>query len=61
MKPVAEFWYAVEACDNAIIRFREAHIDCYAVGDIWLVRGRDRDLVIDTGSGIVSPAPWSKR
>lgn len=57
MKPVAEFWYVVEAHDNAIIRFREAHIDSYAVGDIWLVRGRDRDLVVDTGSGIVSPAP----
>jgi len=36
---------------------RESHIDPVAVGDIWIVRGRDRDLVIDTGSGMVAPAP----
>jgi len=56
-KPVAEVWYAVEACDNAILRFRESHIDSYAVGDIWLVRGSERDLAVDTGSGVVAPAP----
>jgi len=28
-----------------------------AVGDIWIVRGRERDLVVDTGSGKVNPAP----
>jgi glyoxylase-like metal-dependent hydrolase (beta-lactamase superfamily II) len=57
MQPVAEVWFSIEVCDNAILRFRESHIDAYAVGDIWLVRGRDRDLVIDTGSGIVAPGP----
>ena len=56
-KPVAEIWFAIEALDHGIIRFREDHIDSYAVGDIWLVRGRDRDLAVDTGSGIVPPAP----
>lgn len=57
VKPVAEVWYSIEACDNDIIRFRESHIDSYAVGDIWLVRGSERDLAVDTGSGIVPPAP----
>ncbi len=56
-KPVAEVWFAAEACDNNIIRLREIHIDTYAVGDIWLVRGQDRDLAVDTGSGIVDPYP----
>lgn len=56
-KPVAEVWFSIEYCETNILRFREAHIDSYAVGDIWLVRGHDRDLVIDTGSGIVAPAP----
>jgi glyoxylase-like metal-dependent hydrolase (beta-lactamase superfamily II) len=56
-KPIAEVWYAVEPCDNNVIRLREDHIDSYAVGDIWLVRGRDRDLAVDTGSGIVDPVP----
>jgi glyoxylase-like metal-dependent hydrolase (beta-lactamase superfamily II) len=56
-KPVAEMWYAIEAYDDAILRFREFNIDSFVVGDIWLVRGRDRDLAVDTGSGIVDPAP----
>ncbi len=56
-KTVAEVWFAIEALDNGVIRFREDHIDSYASGDIWLVRGRDRDLAVDTGTGIVPPAP----
>ena len=56
-KPVAEFWYGIQPQDHEIIRFREIHVDPYAVGDIWLVRGSQRDLAVDTGSGIVPPAP----
>ncbi len=57
VKPVADLWFSIEPRDNNIILLRESHIDPYAVGDIWLVRGSKRDLVVDTGSGIVSPAP----
>jgi len=57
MKPVADIWFGVARQDHSILRFREIHIDPYAVGDIWLVQGRDRDLVVDTGSGIRPPAP----
>lgn len=56
-KPVAEVWYAIELHDPSILRFREIHVDSFAAGDIWLVRGRDRDLAVDTGSGIVASAP----
>lgn len=56
-KPVVEFWYAIQPQGDGIIRFNEIHIDPYAAGDIWLVRGSQRDLVVDTGSGIVPPAP----
>ncbi|MEO1193503.1 MAG: MBL fold metallo-hydrolase [Pseudomonadota bacterium] len=56
-KPVAETWFSLEAYDPGILRFREHNIDSYAVGDFWLLRGGDRDLLIDTGSGIVSPEP----
>lgn len=56
-KPVAEVWFAIEAYDHGILRFREDHIDTFAVGDIWLVRGAESALAIDTGSGIVNPAP----
>jgi glyoxylase-like metal-dependent hydrolase (beta-lactamase superfamily II) len=57
LKPVADLWFSIETYENGILLLREAHIDPYAVGDIWIVRGRDRDLVIDTGSGMVTPAP----
>ena len=56
-KPVADLWFSIEAFENDILLLRESHIDPYAVGDIWIVRGRNCDLVIDTGSGMVAPAP----
>ncbi len=55
-KPVADLWFSIANYANDILLIRESHIDPYAVGDIWVVRGRDRDLVIDTGSGMVAPA-----
>lgn len=57
IKPVADIWYSIEACEDDILLLRESHIDPYAVGDIWLVRGSERDLVVDSGSGMVAPAP----
>ena len=56
-KPVAEFWYAVALYEAKIIRFAEVHVDPYAVGDIWLVRGSEMDLAVDAGSGIVPAGP----
>ena len=55
--PVAEFWYGVQPHDERIIRMAEVHVDPYAVGDIWLVRGSTLDVAIDTGSGIVPAGP----
>ncbi|MGH6883340.1 MBL fold metallo-hydrolase [Hypericibacter sp.] len=56
-RPVAEFWYGVEAHDHGIVRLRETAIDPYLAGNMWLVRGSRRDLLIDTGTGIVSARP----
>ncbi len=56
-KQVAETWFSVEACANDVLRFREHHVDPYAAGDFWLLRGRERALLVDTGCGIVSPVP----
>jgi glyoxylase-like metal-dependent hydrolase (beta-lactamase superfamily II) len=56
-KPVVELWYAIQPQGDGILRLNEIHVDPYAVGDIWLVRGSQRDLIVDTGSGIVPPAP----
>ena len=57
LKPVADHWYAIKPLDAQILWIREVHVDPYVAGDIWLVRGAERDLVVDTGLGIVPPAP----
>ena len=57
LKPVADHWYAIKPLDPQILWIREIHVDPYVAGDIWLVRGAERDLVVDTGMGIVPPAP----
>jgi glyoxylase-like metal-dependent hydrolase (beta-lactamase superfamily II) len=56
-RPVAELWYAVAACEDDIVQLREAWVDPYLTGDMWLVRGQNRDLLVDCGTGIVSPRP----
>ena len=56
-KPVAETWYGIEPCAPGVMRLREAYVDPYLSGDIWLVRGRASDVVLDTGTGMVAPAP----
>ena len=55
--PVAAKWFAVEIVDDLTVRLREASVDPLLRSNIWLVRGRDRDLVIDTGNGIVPLRP----
>jgi len=55
-KPVARHWYAIKPLDAKIVWIREIHVDPYVAGDIWLLRGSERDLVVDTGMGIVPPA-----
>ncbi|MEX2298373.1 MAG: MBL fold metallo-hydrolase [Dongiaceae bacterium] len=55
--PVADIWYGIEPHPGGIVRLREAHVDPYLSGDIWLVRGSTMDLVVDTGAGILPLSP----
>ena len=56
-KAIADHWYAIKPMDTQILWIREVHVDPYVAGDMWLLRGSERDLVVDTGMGIVPPAP----
>jgi glyoxylase-like metal-dependent hydrolase (beta-lactamase superfamily II) len=56
-KPIADIWFGVEPAEGRIVHIREIHLDQWAAGDIWLIRGAERDLVFDTGTGLNSPAP----
>jgi glyoxylase-like metal-dependent hydrolase (beta-lactamase superfamily II) len=47
-------WYSSERVDENIWKIREAYIDEGHGCNIWLVRGRDRNLLFDTGFGFVS-------
>jgi len=49
---VARRWYETRAFSDDITLIREAHVAPWLRCNIWHVRGRDRDLVIDTGMGL---------
>jgi glyoxylase-like metal-dependent hydrolase (beta-lactamase superfamily II) len=50
--PVAERWFRARRVDDDIALLVEAHLDHFFESNVWHVRGRDRDLVVDTGNGI---------
>jgi len=49
---VAKDWYAVETLGDGVSRIHEIHVASWLRCNIWHVRGRDRDLIIDTGMGL---------
>src|SRR6516164_9154239 len=52
--PIAERWFETKRIDDDITLLWEPHVVPLMRCNIWHVRGRDRDLMIDTGMGIVS-------
>lgn len=52
--PVVESWFERTAVDDSITLLWEPHVVPLMRCNIWHVRGRDRDLVIDTGMGVAS-------
>ena len=50
----AEHWYTVTKLDNDIRLIGEPHIKPFYRCNIWHLRGRDRDALIDSGMGVVS-------
>ncbi|MFD1160581.1 MBL fold metallo-hydrolase [Roseovarius aestuarii] len=51
-KHVAQDWYECRALRDGVSRIHEIHIADWLRCNIWHVRGRDRDLIIDTGMGL---------
>ncbi|NIR31426.1 MAG: MBL fold metallo-hydrolase [Gammaproteobacteria bacterium] len=50
----AQDWYAVETRADGVTHITEPHIHPFYRCNIWHVRGRERDLLIDSGMGVVS-------
>lgn len=54
MLPIADRWFEIRRISDDITLLYEPHVTPLMRCNIWHVRGRDRDLMIDTGMGIVS-------
>jgi glyoxylase-like metal-dependent hydrolase (beta-lactamase superfamily II) len=49
---VAERWFSIDEVDEGVLRITEPHALPLIRANLFLVRGRDRDLLIDSGLGI---------
>ena len=56
MLPIADRWFERRTVSPDLTLLTEPHVDPLLRCNIWHVRGRDRDLVIDTGLGITQSA-----
>ncbi len=52
--PVASPWFRVTPIDGAITRIEEPYADPWVSANSWHVRGREFDVVFDTGLGVRS-------
>lgn len=52
VKPVAADWFEVRHLADGISHIRERHVGDWLRCNIWHVRGRDRDLLVDSGMGL---------
>jgi glyoxylase-like metal-dependent hydrolase (beta-lactamase superfamily II) len=51
---IADTWFERKTIDDQITLLWEPHVHPFLRCNIWHVRGRDRDLLIDTGMGVGS-------
>ncbi len=55
--PVADSWYSRRKINSDVTLITEPHVDVLERANIWHIRGRDRDLLIDSGLGVVPLRP----
>ena len=53
-----ENWYAVSRLSDDVTYICEPHIKEFYRCNIWHIRGRDRDMLVDSGMGVVSLSQW---
>lgn len=51
---IADQWFVQRRLDDAITLITEPHVHRFLRCNVWHVRGRDRDLLVDTALGIAS-------
>jgi len=55
--PVARNWYRIEAIGDALTLINEPHVRGLLRAKAWLIRGRDRDVLVDCGLGVAPLHP----
>ncbi|MEW9613457.1 MBL fold metallo-hydrolase [Shinella sp. S4-D37] len=53
-----EDWYSLRRLDDGVTAISEPYIQEFYRCNIWHVRGRDRDMLVDSGMGVVSLTEW---
>lgn len=56
--PIADAWFRSEHVGNGVTLLSEPFIDPLIQSNVWHVRGRDADVVIDAGNGVGSLLPF---
>ena len=51
---VAERWFEHQTVDEGVVLITEPNVDPFLRANLFLVRGRDRDLLVDSGLGLAS-------
>src|SRR5262245_35986547 len=51
---VAERWFEHRTIDEGIVLITEPNVDPFLRANLFLVRGRDRDMLVDAGLGLAS-------
>ena len=51
---VVERWFEHREIEEGVVLIREPHVDPFLQANVFLVRGRNRDLLVDSGLGLAS-------
>lgn len=55
--PVADEWFQITKVDEALTLIQEPYVDPWVSANIWHIRGREMDVLIDSGMGIAPLRP----
>ena len=53
-----EDWYSIRRLDDGVTAISEPYIQEFYRCNVWHIRGRDRDMLVDSGMGVVSLREW---
>lgn len=59
--PTTDVWWVRERMDDSITLVTEPHVHPFLRCNVWHVKGRDADMVVDTGMGIRPLRPFVER